>query len=494
MKKIITTVCAVTAMSVWAKIEMGAPFVDGVILQRDRAVPVWGNADAGKKVTVEFAGNSASAIAGQDGKWMVKLPAMKASKESRVMTVVAGDEKLSINDVLVGEVWMCAGQSNTECPVWGINPRYRDGQGATVILMVNKPHVRFVNVPRAAAVSPVNNVKTKWVKMTPELFKDCEKRVELPSAMGYYFALELVNALDIPIAVVDASWGGTNIDAWTPRSGYDGMDSLKDVASLPVLNEKDFGVSRKEGVYKGKGVYGGWVQQPTALWNAMVAAYTPMACRGLIWYQGCHNGRESERYCDKMHALYKGWSKEFANPDLKLYFVQLAPFRDNWMGLVEAQNKFAAEEKNAAIVVTSDVGNFYDVHPNDKRTVGRRLAFQALARDYGFDWIKPDSPTFKSAVFSPCKVEMTFNNADSWYIWATDCNYNPPFEIAGEDGKWHSAKLLNVKHGGTIVGTTLTLTNSAVAKPVKVRYMGQPKTSGTLFNNYALPLGPFTSK
>jgi sialate O-acetylesterase len=291
MKKIITTVCAVTAMSVWAKIEMGAPFVDGVILQRDRAVPVWGNADAGKKVTVQFAGNSASAIAGQDGKWMVKLPAMKASKESRVMTVVAGDEKLSINDVLVGEVWMCAGQSNTECPVWGINPRYRDGQGATVILMVNKPHVRFVNVPRAAAVSPVNNLKTKWVKMTPELFKDCEKRVELPSAMGYYFALELVNALDIPIAVVDASWGGTNIDAWTPRSGYDGMDSLKDVASLPVLNEKDFGVSRKEGVYKGKGVYGGWAQQPTALWNAMVAAYTPMACRGLIWYQGCHNSR-----------------------------------------------------------------------------------------------------------------------------------------------------------------------------------------------------------
>ena len=245
-------------------------------------------------------------------------------------------------------------------------------------------------------------------------------------------------------------------------------------------------------------------EQPTVLYNGMVAAFAPMAMRGFIWYQGCHNNGEWQRYCPKLHALYNGWSREFENPALKLYLVQLAPFNQNWIGICMSQNLFCAEEKNAALAVTADVGNFDDIHPNDKEIVAKRLVVHALKRDYGFAIPEDDSPVFKSVSFKDGKATLTFDNVKDWYVYAPNRSRELPFELAGEDGDWKPAKVLNFrKNKGKdgketdtdfIDGAEIVLFSEDVPEPVKARYMGRPRTSGTLYNEASLPLGPFAAK
>ena len=510
---IVLSVAGAIALPAFAKLELATPFADGMVLQRGREVPVWGKAEPGKKITVEFAGNSVSTVACAKGCWKVMLPAMAASKESRVLKVTEIEsgffwddalDAVEVSDVLVGEAWMCSGQSNTDCPVWGGSSRYRDGWGAMMLTSTVKPFVRLVKTPLVASVEPRYNYKAKWMKMTPEMYDAYCKGTRMPSAMGYYFALELANALDVPVGLVDSSWGGTNIDAWTPRSGYEGMDSLKDVAALPLLDSNAFDKEKKDGVYKNVGVCGSWIQQPTALWNGMVAAYAPMACRGFIWYQGCHNAGEYQRYCDKMHALYNGWSKEFENPELKLYFVQLAPWGYGGIANIQiAQAKFDAEEPNAGMAVINDVGNLTDIHPNDKRTVAKRLSLHALKRDYGFETVRDNSPTLKSWKIDGDKFVLSFDDADGWYIY----NYQQGspevgFEIAGADGVFKPAKLVNVKmtphyktkkpeFKGEVAGKDLVVSAEGVKEPKKLRYLFSRPWFGALYNSHCLPLGAF---
>ena len=497
------------AFPLFAGIETGAPFTDGAVLQRGMKVPVWGRgASPDGKVVVSFAGQEKTAVASKEGAWRVELDSMEASKESRSITIrdAASGETAEVKDVLVGEVWFASGQSNMECPIWGGNTRYRDMKGGLMTTMTRLPCVRYVKSARDWAVEP-KSLKAKWCKFTPEdlqLFYRVETRlggsntgVSL-SAVAFYYARELYLALDVPIGILDASWGGTNIDAWTPRSGYEGCDdSIKATAEYQV--KADWKKDKDK-----KGPIGGAHQQPTVLYNGMVASFAPMAMRGFIWYQGCHNNGESGLYCAKLHALYNGWSREFANPGLRLYLVQLAPYNQNWLGICAAQNKFVAEQKNAALAVTADVGNFDDIHPNDKEIVAKRLVVHALKRDYGFAIREDDSPRFKSVSFADGKATLKFDHVKDWYVYAPNRAHEPAFELAGEDGKWHDAKILNYrknkgkdgKENDTdyIDGPEIVVASEEVAEPKAVRYMGRPRTSGTLYNEASLPLGPFVAK
>ena len=514
-KTMIATAAAIAALPLFAEIKMGAPFTDGAVLQRGMKVPVWGKAtpssdESPRKVRVEFAGQSKTADVGKCGAWKVELDPMDASKESRTMTVSELEpgflfdsvaDAVEVKDVLVGEVWFASGQSNMECPIWGAGTRYRDMKGGLMTTMTYLPNIRYVKSERKWSVEK-RDMTAKWCKFTPEdlqLFYRVDKRAGVSlSAVAFYYARELYLALDVPIGILDASWGGTNIDAWTPRCGYDGCDaSIKDTAAYPVKAEWKAEADKK-------GPIGGVHQQPTVLYNGMVAAFAPMAMRGFIWYQGCHNNSESQLYCAKLHALYNGWSREFANPDLKLYLVQLAPYSQNWLGICMAQNQFCAEEKNAALAVTADVGNFDDIHPNDKEIVAKRLVVHALKRDYGIAIPVDDSPVFKSVEFKDGKATVAFDNVKGWYVYAPNRTRNPAFELAGADGQWKAAKVLNYRKGkdkkGDVVdtdfidGANIVLSSDGVAEPVKVRYMGQPRTAGTLYNEASLPLGPFVSK
>ena len=232
----------------------------------------------------------------------------------------------------------------------------------------------------------------------------------------------------------------------------------------------------------------------------MVAPWTPFAIRGFIWYQGCSNASEGHGYADKMHALYNGWAKEFKNPDLKLYFVQLAPWGfDKIATIQEGQAIFAASEKNAGMAVINDRGNLADIHPNDKETVGQRLALLALKRDYGFTNIKADSPTLKSWKIEGDKFVLSFNDVESWYLYNWDWAVSSGFEIAGEDGKFVPAKIDNLKvkeqkgyqSNGVIQGKDLVVRADGVAQPKKLRYLFSRPWYGALHNEADLPLGAF---
>ena len=505
---------ALAALPLFAKIEMGTPFSDGAVLQRGMKVPVWGRVvspEAGaRKVKVEFAGQAKVAVPGKDGSWKVELDSMEASKESRTMKVSELEpgtfsdkvaDLVEVKDVLVGEVWFASGQSNMECPIWGPRTRYRDANGGLMTTMTSLPCVRYVKCERKWSVKP-STFAVKWNKFTPEslqLFGRADKSAGVQlSAVAFYYARELYLALGIPIGIVDASWGGTNIDAWTPRSGYKDCDaSIKATADYAVKANWNGKTDRIGPINANH-------QQPTVLFNGMVSTFAPMAMRGFIWYQGCTNGGEPQLYCAKLHALYEGWRREFSNPELKFYLVQLAPFRDNWLGICMAQTRFCAEEKNAALAVTADSGNFHDIHPNCKEIVAKRLAVHALKRDYGFAIPEDDSPTVKSVSFKDGKAKVSFDHARNWYVYAPDRSRAPAFELAGADGKWHFAKVVNYrtekgrngKRSDTdyIDGSDIVLASDKVPAPVKVRYMGQPRTTGTLYNEASLPLGPFEAK
>ena len=503
--KVVLIGAVACALPLFAKVELATPFSDGVVLQRGMEVPVWGKAEPGRRVTVEFAGAAVSAVARPDGCWKVKLPRMEAARESRVLTVTesapgwlwdTARETVEVKDVLVGEVWLCSGQSNAECPIWGGNPRYRDGWGAMTLASVNKPFVHFVKMPRVASPAPRHGYRVQWTKMTPGLYEDFKAGKPMPSAMGYYYALELANALDVPIGIVDSSWGGSNIDAWTPPSGYAGLEGLDAERDWKYVDEKDWKPEMR------KGPISGWNQQPTLLWNGMVAAFAPMACRGVVWYQGCHNAGEPERYAAKMHALYNGWAKEFANPGLKLYFAQLAPWGLTTVAQIQmAQAKFAAEEPNAAMSVINDVGNIRDIHPNDKRTVAKRLSLHALRRDYGWTSVRDNSPTLRSWRLDGGRFVMTFDDAEGWYVYNPDLSPKVGFEVCGADGVWKPAQLVNLVaskgrngkpyYSGEVKGRDLIVASDAVKEPVKLRYLHSSPWFGALYNDACLPLGAF---
>ena len=484
MKKfMILTAFAIAAVgSAEAKVASATPFADNMVFQRNLPVAVWGTADAGEKVTVTFAGQAKTATADAKGAWRVNLDPMPASKESRTITIKGAANEETFKNVLVGEVWFASGQSNMECPIWGPNTRYRDGQGGVMTAMTRRPYIRWAKNKRVWAAQPKYDYKAVWFDYSPESFK--KNFHNNLSATAFYYALELYNALDVPVGIVDSSWGGTNIDAWTPRCGYDNHPELKDVADFPTTDKWNNSLRR--------GVVSGPNQQPSALWNGMVAAWAPYTNKGFIWYQGCHNNGEAARYCDKMHALYDGWAKSFENPDYKLYFVELAPFSCSWFNLQLNQAKFDAEEKNAGMAVVCDVGNNHDIHPNDKESVARRLALHALKRDYGFDNIIDNSPTLKSWRIDGDKFVLTFNDVTTWYAYNMDYSPAKGFEIAGPDGKFKPARLLNGDSAFTLKGTDLVVAAEGVTTPRRLRYLASKPWVGTLYSfDSGLPVGPF---
>ncbi|MCQ2389276.1 MAG: hypothetical protein MJ138_06140 [Kiritimatiellae bacterium] len=502
MKKIVLGACAVCAWSVFG-VELASPFKDGAVLQRGRPVPVWGTAEAGEKVTVSFAGATVSATADAQGAWRVALPAMKASKESRELVVRGAKDAKTVKDVLVGEVWIASGQSNMEMRLWGGSNRFSDEGGAVLSQFVRRPLIRFFCTANYKwSVTPVKTTDAKWVSLAPE-------NVGGTSAVAFYFAEGLNRELDVPVGVVAAYWGGTNIDAWTPREGYD---------LHPELAPGKYPVTANWNPSLAKGAISGGCQQPTVIYNAQLAPVAPFAVRGAIWYQGEHNTNHEDEvptYAARMHALHDGWKKTFENPDFKLYFVQIAQYwcgddekrLDRWFDVQRQQEKFAEEEPNAGMAVTSDVRSWKDVHPRSKLAVARRLLLLALKRDYGFADVVCDSPVFEKATrLDNGDVKLEFKHAPKgWYVYNDDFSQELSFELRDADGVWHPAQVRNlhkptyVWDGASGVGKDAHLVigwapGAHVFAPKGVRYMRAPRGRGNLYTDKGLPVGPFVGE
>ena len=471
-------------------VALAGAFSDNAVLQRGMPVPVWGNAEPNETVEVSFAGHSIRTAAGSDGAWRCTLPPLEDSAEGRTLRVrgLSSGGVATARNVLVGEVWFCCGQSNMEMPLWSPYPRFRDRKGAMRSAMTRESLVRFCRqCDYHAAASPKREFPAppEWKSFSPEHLGVGPSF----SAVAAYFALELHRALGVPVGVVGAWWGGTPIEAWTPESGLRSRPETAALADEPILSSADFNMV-PEAERRRRRVQ----DQPRALWNDMVAPWTPYAIRGLLWYQGEENLADGAAYTGKMHALFDGWTREFENPGLTMRFVQLAPWgRDGVPALQMAQARFAADEPRAAMAVAADIGVDGDVHPTDKETVGQRLALLALRHDYGFSSIQADAPAPAYCRAGGSRAIVEFANAKSLYIYNIDRSLDPAFDLCGEDGEWHPATIENLDgNGGNVKGgATLILSAEGVVEPRRVRYLHRRPYFGCLYGDSNLPVGPF---
>ena len=468
------------------EVELTSPFADGCVLQRDAPVAVWGRAGAGERVEVSFGGRSVAAVAGEDGVWMVRLAPMPACSEGRVLS--ANGRK--VKDVLVGEVWLCAGQSSAGMQLCGVNPRYRDRTGALAAAMARKPLVRLASVsgePWCSERRAFTTRRIEWKALVPEGGADRF------SAVGAYFALELHSALGVPVGIVGAYEGSTPIEAWLPSSAFEGRPELRDYPSYPPVSPEEWRDSMTNAFVR----YGGY-QQPCVMWNARIAPLAPYTLKGVVWYQGCSNKWNPDRYLALQHALYDSLAEAFCRPDLAFRLVQVDALA--WTGgstvpIQLAQAQFAKEEKNAAMVVISDIGNRWDAHPNEKGLVAKRLAALALSRDYGFANLRAESPVLREWHADGREAVLTFDNARSLYLYTPDNSLDSTFELAGADGRWSRAEIVNVEKNGLRRGAfssnEIRLAATGVASPAGVRYLHCPPFTGNIFNEMNLPLGVF---
>ena len=482
------------AIPLFAKIELGAPFANGMVLQRGVPINVWGEAKPNAKVRVAFGGQSVKAVVNREGRWRLKLPAMKEEKEPQTLVVICDEERVEIQDVLVGEVWLASGQSNMDVPLVGASPRYRDRQGALVAQIIRKPLVRFAQCFGDWKREPQRRLSRPlvWKKFMPETL-GADNGI---SAVAAYFALDLHSALEVPVGVLCAHIGGTNIDAWTPREGTASVPELVDIANWVYYDTSNWPTNYNTYPWKRPR------DQPAVLWNGLVEPLVPYSAKGMIWYQGCHNhpNGEWQRYCSKMHALFNGWRMRFENPDFVIRFVQLGTAFD---AQCQQQAQFEREEPASAMAVICDVANKDDIHPNEKETVGRRLAVHALKRDYGFVGIQDNSPSVESVRREGTNLVVKCRDARSLYIYNANLSFDNNFELKGSVGGWRRAKIVNLAKPCKGRGKSLGLIDSpdeivlmapGIDSPVAVRYWYSPPYYGAVYNEVNLPLGPFEAK
>ena len=506
---------SLTAASSLSAVELAPLFVDNAVLQRGKEVAVWGKGKPGEKISVQFAGQDKSATVDAAGLWSVKLDGLTAAKDGRELTV-KGDTTIVLKDVLVGEVWICSGQSNMEMTVG------RTLDAANEIAAANLPTIRQVKVPTTNSATPVTSLKLTWVAASPKTAGDF-------TAAGFYFAREVAKALDVPVGLISSNWGGTRIEPWTNAAGFHSVPELKSIADqvdswdpttelgskahLEFLTKLKAWIPLAETAATARQavppmpqapVPGVDQQQPTKLWNGMINPLVPYGIRGALWYQGEANGGEGPSYTQKMQALVGCWRQAFGQGEFPFYFVQLANWQtsdpaqpqggDGWSRVREAQRAALAAIPHTGMAVTIDIGEGGDIHPKNKQEVGHRLAQWALANDYAQP-VESSGPLFKAQAIEGATIRVSFDHADAGLMVGSKKGLKPTEEvkdgaltwwaIAGEDKVWKKAV-------AKIDGATVVVSSPDVAKPVAVRYAFAMNPDGcNLYNKVGLPASPF---
>jgi sialate O-acetylesterase len=456
--------CCGLTPSANAETKLPKVFSSHMVLQRDREIPVWGWDTPGTDVTVTLGDSSVSAKADDKGKWSVKLPARKVGTP---LTLTAkGTSTVKFDDVLMGEVWLCSGQSNME---WTVNI---SNYASSEIAMGNHPRIRHIKIPHNPQDKPQDDVNTSgWETCTP-------KTVGNFTAVGYYFALTIQKELDVPVGLIGSNWGGTRIEPWTTPEGFKGVPALKDIAD----NLEKFPSKNDKGEINH--------QTPLALYNGMIAPVAPYAIRGALWYQGESNNGEGMLYFEKKKALIEGWRKLWNDNDMPFLFVQLAPFDytgnpTSTSGLPYIWEAQTATLKipNTGMAVTTDISALKDIHPRNKQDVGKRLALWALANTYGKTGFLYSGPLYKSMTKEGDSIKISFDHVGNGLI-SRDGKPLNHFTIAGADKKFVPAT-------AQIRGKEVIVKAQGVSDPVAVRFGWHEEAEPNLSNTDALPASPF---
>jgi sialate O-acetylesterase len=447
-------------------------FGNQMVLQRDMPVRVWGTADAGEKVTVSIGKSQSSATADAHGKWNVELPALAAGRPVEVK--VSGKNTITLHDVLVGEVWVCSGQSNMQFAVQSVVNAKQEIAAATHL------KIRLFTVPMLAVPKPVDDVDAYWKECTPY-------SVPSFSAVAYFFGRSLQEQLGVPIGLIDTSWGGTRIEPWTPPVGFRSVPAVASILTGLEKNPPAFQQPAKSKKRK-KAAQGPQPQQTaTYLYNGMIHPLLPFAVRGAIWYQGESNVGEGMLYFDKMKALILGWRSVWNESDLPFYYVQLAPYHYGNADptalpkIWEAQTA-ALSIPDTGMAVINDVGNVKNIHPTDKEDVGKRLALWALAKNYGKQ-IVYSGPLYKSMSVDGSSIRIKFDHVGGG-LAARDGKPLTWFTVAGEDRKFVDAV-------AKIEADTVVVSSPKVEKPLAVRFAWDQSAEPNLDNIEGLPASTF---
>lgn len=456
----------IASLTAEAKVTLPAIFSDNMVLQQNTQVNVWGKAAPGEKVTVKasWLDKAVTAKAAANGKWTVKLKTPKAITNQSV--TVSGENEITINNVLIGEVWLCTGQSNMEFPV----SRHPDVKWNTGMLNeaeelkdADYPEIRLFHVKHQLAhEGELDDCEGEWLVCNPKNLYDF-------SAVGFVFGRKLYKELKMPVGLIQSTWGGTHAESWTK------LDVMK---KNPLYADvlKDFAL---EGVKQQKN----YCKVPATLWNGMIHPILGYTIKGNIWYQGESNSIRADKYQQVFTNMINSWRKEWKQPDMPFYFVQIAPHYGQPATIREAQLRtWQSGLKNVGMAVITDAGDSLDIHPRNKTVTGERLAAWALAKQYGKD-VTYSGPLFKTMKVEGNKAVLSFDYADDG-LMTPDNEPVKGFIVAGEDRRFYPATAL-------IRGDKLEVSAPQVSVPVAVRYAYCNFFRVNLYNKAGFPATPF---
>lgn len=491
----VSSLAVLAAAAAAAEVTLPSLFGDHMVIQQGKKARVWGTAAPNEPVTVKLGDRENATVADDQGLWSVRIdpPAAGGPYE---LTVSAPSGSRTIQDVLVGEVWVCSGQSNMQWPLSrAANPEQEVAQATD-------PQIRLFKVEMTVAAEPQDSVAGQWAVCAPEVAKDF-------SAVGYFFGRELRKELNVPVGLIQSAWGGTPAESWTTRAT---LESRRDFA--PILERfeadmKNYPTAKAEFDQKlaewqaaaeqakaagtepprrpgePRGPESPW--RPAGLYNAMIHPLTPFPIQGAIWYQGESNADRAEQYATLFPAMIEDWRRAWGNPDMPFLFVQLANFMERkpdpapsaWAELREAQTKTLCLP-NTAMALAIDIGDAQDIHPTNKQEVGRRLALGALKIAYGRP-VEHSGPVYESMEVAGKEVRLRFAHADGLTAQGGPLK---GFAVAGPDGvfTWADAR---------IEGNEVVVSAPAVETPVAVRYAWADNPEANLYNGAGLPAVPF---
>jgi len=480
----VLVVICVSTLPAAANVTLPTVFGDHMVVQREIPIPIWGTAKPGEQVTVSLADETAKAVAGKDGRWNVRLKPRPAG--GPLILTVTGMSKVVIKDVLVGDVWFCAGQSNMAMMV----KQCKDAP--TEIANSTNPMIRCYTTARAASPKPLTDTKGRWQVAGPDSTGGF-------SASAYFFARDIQQTLKIPIGIIVSAWGGSNMEAfarmevlnahpaeakpyfrlWEQRKAAFPAElaAAKEAAAQAQAQGKPAPKLRTLETHQAR---------PASIYNGMVAPFVPYAIKGFLWNGGAANRGRAAEYSVLMPAMIQDWRKQWGEGQLPFFLVQMANWSpDNpdthFEALREAMLK-TAQTPGVGMVVTIDIGEEHNIHPKNKQEVGRRLALQAKAKAYGFK-IMADGPTYDSMAVEGDTIRLKFTSVGDG-LAARGGGELRGFEIAGEDRKfWRGSAKID--------GDTILVRSDVVPHPVAVRYAWEMFPDCNLINVHGLPASPF---
>ncbi len=459
-----------------AKVRLPHIIGDNMVLQQQTDARLWGWDKPGTRVSVTVSWNEETytATTGRDGKWMVKVPTPKASYTPLSITFDDG-EPTTISNVLSGEVWVCAGQSNMEMPMRGFGNCPVDGYVDEVLHAREYRGIHYVKIPSVMRMTPQEDAQCEWREVGSQTIGDL-------SATGYFFAQAVTKALDIPVGLVVANKGGTRVESWLTK------ENLEKYTNEPTDSA---GIVR----FKPE-----WDYHRALVWgNGTFNPILNYTVKGIIYYQGCSNvGDPGNQYSERMKLLVSQWREQFGLGEIPFYFVEIAPYHydnvnaDNGARLREQQYKASLGIPNSGLVCTNDLVYPYEstqIHPAQKRAVGRRLACLALNQTYGMTEVWCKSPTYKDMRIVGDAIHIHLNDD---YGSINRFEGIEGFEVAGADRVFHPAKAMHFwRPGGGYWDETIQIVCPEVKQPVALRYCFKNFQIGNLKNGAGLPLIPF---